>query len=163
MKQLYLKLSLLLFFIIHFILVYGQGSMYVHQLDGKPQKFSVSTIDKITFSGENMLVAFKSMSLKNYPIPGIRYCNFTVISEWNPDNPSYAIRVFPNPTNNEFSIESTIEISEILLYNILGQKLMQVIPDSKIIQLQLNNYSRGVYVLQIMTPEGIMSEKVIKD
>lgn len=163
MKQLYLKISLLLLFVTHFIIVHGQGSMYVHNLDGKHQKFTVSDIDKLTFPGENMLVAFKSTALKNYSIPEIKFCNFKEMPDWDGDRPLYAIRVFPNPTNNDFSIKSTVEITEIILYNILGQKLKQVIPDSDIIHLQLDNYSRGVYLLQIMTPEGILSEKIIKD
>jgi hypothetical protein len=140
--------------------VQGQGRMYVHNLDGKYQSFLVGEIDKLTFSDENMHVAFVSEPLKNYAIPEIKYCNFKFLTDW--DNSQYAIRVFPNPTINEIYIESTIEISEIILYNIIGQKLMTVNPRSGMIKMKLNDFSSGFYVLQMETPEGIILEKIIK-
>lgn len=163
MKPFYFKLGVLLLFITHFTTVYGQGRIYVHTVDGNQQKFLLSDIDKLTFPGDNMLVTFKKTSLKNYPIPEIRYCNFKFVSDWNINHMNYVIRIFPNPIINNFRIESSLEISKIIIYDVIGQKLEEIIADSNVIQLQLNNYSRGVYLLQMMTEEGIFSEKIIKD
>lgn len=162
MKQLFFKLSWLLFLLISFTTAQGQGSIYIHQLNGINEKFLVKDIDRLTFPGENMLVAFKSMSLKNYPIPDIRFCNFKSTSPWDTIDPRYVIRVFPNPTDNKFRIKSSITINELILYDVIGQKLMQMNPGSDIIELQLNDFARGIYLLQMMTYKGVFSEKIIK-
>jgi len=161
MKLLYFKLGFSLLLILQVAMVHGQGSLFVHIQDGKQQQILLSEIDKLTFPGENMLVSFNANPLKNYTIPEIKYCNFRNLLNW--DILRYAIRIFPNPTNNEFRIESTIEINEIILYDIIGQKLMQTTPNTDVIQLQLNNYARGVYVIRMMTPEGVFSQRIIKD
>lgn len=162
MKQLYFKLIVLLLAVINISVVHGQSNMYIHPYNGKQQKILIKDIDKITFPGENMLVSLKSKTSKNSPIPEIKYCNFKLIPDWGVDHPSYVIRVFPNPTKNEFRIESSIVIKEIIMYDVIGQKLKHLTPDSDIIYLQLDNYSKGIYLLQMITYEGIFSEKIIK-
>lgn len=165
MKQLYIKLACHLLFIAYFAnATQAQGRMYVHHTDGKQQSIVLSNIDKLTFSGENMLVTFKTPPVKNYTIAHIKYYNFKYFHSWGPGvNPNYVIRIFPNPTVNEFSIESSVEINEIVLYNMVGQELKHIIPDSDVTTLRLDDYRKGVYVLRIMTAEGILSEKIIKD
>lgn len=162
MKQLCVQLIVLLFLMISFSIVHGQSNMYIHPFYGKQSKITTTDIDKITFPGESMLIALKSKTSTNFPIPEIKYCNFKLIPDRDIEHPNYVIRIFPNPTLNEFRIESSIIIREIVMYDVLGQKLMQLTPESDIIYVQLNNYSKGIYFLQMNTHEGIFSEKIIK-
>lgn len=172
MKGSYIKSGILLLLIIHFSsFLQAQDSLLVHNTNGQQHSFLIGTIDKLTFPGENMLITFKSTSTTNeiisptnYPLSEIQYYNFKYNSDWNPvPTPKYTFRVFPNPTQDEISIESSIPIYEIILYDILGQKLKQVLASPEKTVLSLSNYPAGFYVLQIMTSIGIMSEKIIKN
>ena len=141
----------------------AQESLYVHTMEGKQQSFLLGGIDKLTFPGEDMLITFNSVPSKSYSIADIDYCNFKFIPHWHRlVGPYYDVSIFPNPTDNEFSIESTIEISEITVLDIVGRKIMQVVPTSAITNLQLGNYANGVYIIQIMTAQGPIGQKIIK-
>lgn len=165
MKGSYIKSGILLLLIIHFSsFLQAQDSLLVRNTNGQQHSFLIGTIDKLTFPGENMLITFKSTSTTNYPLSEIQYYNFKYNSDWNPGpTPKYTFRVFPNPTQDKISIESTIPIYEIILYDILGQKLTQVLASPEKTVLSLSSYPSGFYVLQIMTSVGIMSEKIIKN
>lgn len=164
MKKKYIKVGILLLLFTRFtVILQAQESLYVHNVDGKQKFYLIRTIDKLTFPGEDMLITFTSTPSANFPISEIQYCNFKYLPDWNHyPNPLYTIRIFPNPTIKEVSIESDVDIYQITVYNILGQKLTQVLgsPDRTIVPL--SSYSPGCYMLQIMTSAGIVTEKIIK-
>lgn len=165
MKQSFIKSAILWLLVTLFTaFVHAQGGLSVHKTDGKHLSYLIGTIDKLTFPGENMLITFKSTPSTNYLISEIQYCDFKYNPDWDPNfNPTYTIKVFPNPTQDEISIKSAIPIYEVILYNVLGQKLAQVLASPDKTVLSLGNYPAGFYMLQIMTSAGIMSEKIIKN
>lgn len=165
MRQLFLKIGfLLLLFIILTAVTKAQGRLYVHQIDDKQRSYALSGIRKLTFPAENMVMTFNSVPSVSYSLADIQYCNFRFI----PDRHLIAghgivISIYPNPTDNKLIIECSEDISEIILYDIIGRKVMQVLPKTNSSIMQLGNYSNGIYILQIITNRGIIVKEIIKN
>lgn len=86
---------------------------------------------------------------------------FQISSIQQPYN-KYRFSVYPNPTSRIINIEAKA-ITEICLYNNMGQLLYRQIPSTLKNKHTLNmqNYPSGLYILSIRTNNGIFSRKVI--
>lgn len=76
------------------------------------------------------------------------------------------IKVYPNPAKDFVTINSNDfdgELNQINLINIQGQSIFTSITSnqSKIINLPINNFSEGIYMLQLHTNKGILTKKLI--
>jgi hypothetical protein len=75
------------------------------------------------------------------------------------------LQIFPNPTNGECNImvsESMIG-QFISLTNSMGQLLEIKMINHTYIDFDLNNYSDGIYFIQLKTSLGVINQKVIKN
>jgi len=66
-----------------------------------------------------------------------------------------SVSVYPNPSNSVINIELTNEISQMVVYNYVGQVVYeQVITKDKTIQLNVRNYKAGAYLIKFVTTSG---------
>ena len=72
--------------------------------------------------------------------------------------------IFPNPSNGIIHIESKIETSnsELTIYNVIGNKLLNQKIESKNITLDLSLFNSGVYFIEIKNLEGRYFERLVK-
>ncbi len=70
------------------------------------------------------------------------------------------INIFPNPTESILNIQSEIEISNIVIINMLGQKLLSNINQSSI---DVSSLTSGTYFITIETDNGKQTQKFIKN
>lgn len=56
---------------------------------------------------------------------------------------------YPNPVNNQLSLESTKQIDEVGIYNLLGQEVFHVQPKTMTPVLKLNNLQAGTYLMKV--------------
>lgn len=82
----------------------------------------------------------------------------------NINNTKYSI--FPNPTNNQFTIQSNRKLlnATIKLYNITGQIIIQktnLSGDNFVVDL--SDYAKGIYILEIGGGEAVERVKVVKE
>ena len=56
--------------------------------------------------------------------------------------------LYPNPTDGNFHIESGIQIDEIHIYNLNGQKLQSLWPNKKVLTIN-SNLPKGIYLVEI--------------
>ncbi len=77
------------------------------------------------------------------------------------DNPS-TLKIFPNPTTDKISISGE-GITKIIVMNVQGQNIEEIDnnKNQKNIIVDLSNYSYGVYIVKIITTNGILQQKVI--
>jgi hypothetical protein len=87
----------------------------------------------------------------------------------NEKQESISLNVYPNPTNGIFTIECGETKNELIIYNVLGEKIYQ----SQINQLNnlptgqagstidLSNQPNGIYFLQVKTEKGIVDKKIV--
>nr|WP_294780631.1 N-acetylmuramoyl-L-alanine amidase [uncultured Flavobacterium sp.] len=70
--------------------------------------------------------------------------------------------VYPNPTNGilNLNLENNTK-SDVYLYNILGQQLLNTTFEGNEKQLDLNNFDQGIYLLQVVTDGKTSTKKII--
>lgn len=76
------------------------------------------------------------------------------------------IKIYPNPAKDFLTIDCKDfngELNELNLTNIQGQKVYSsnLINQSKTINLPVNNFSDGIYLLQVKTNNGNLTKKII--
>jgi len=80
------------------------------------------------------------------------------------DNQGFAI--YPNPTNGIFTIQSQSNdvISEVKLYDLLGNQILVKKPTLSFVELDLTSYADGVYIVEVTSSDAIKTiKKVIKN
>jgi aminopeptidase N len=87
--------------------------------------------------------------------------NSVTLANSNFDFISNSISVSPNPASNqiEVKIPSSVDLKNVLVYNSIGQKVME----SNSGTLFVTSLSNGVYSVSIETSEGIFHKKFIKN
>lgn len=68
--------------------------------------------------------------------------------------------LFPNPAQNNLNIISEEEIEEVTIFNILGQKVINVQNTN---QIDITSLSKGMYIINIHTAKGMSTEKFVKE
>ncbi|MCF6130115.1 T9SS type A sorting domain-containing protein [Flavobacterium sp. AS60] len=76
-----------------------------------------------------------------------------------PEDTKFDYKLFPNPVENVFEIQSEELIKEVTIYNVLGQKIAQF-KNQK--HYNIEHLSSGTYIIDIKSEEGIITDKIIK-
>lgn len=65
------------------------------------------------------------------------------------------ISLFPNPSNSVVNIELTSDISQLVVYNCVGQIVAEMaIAKDKTVQIDVHNYQAGAYLVKFITNTG---------
>ncbi|SFZ93432.1 Por secretion system C-terminal sorting domain-containing protein [Flaviramulus basaltis] len=68
------------------------------------------------------------------------------------------INVYPNPTLETIYIKSSIPISELSIFDLLGKEMVK---NKNSQQINLSGLSRGIYILQVKANNKVTSKKII--
>jgi hypothetical protein len=103
-----------------------------------------------TVSGSYAVIVFDSICSDT------SVCNSIVIVGVSEQiNSSANIRVFPNPGNSIFTIvRTTAETSTVIIYNVLGKKIMDEIWNSTQLTINTSQFSKGTYYYSIISEKG---------
>jgi len=100
----------------------------------------------------------------------MRCCMTTITVYGIPENDlAKYVDVYPNPAINHLSIRTNhqIQISEIALYDMLGQMLYNtkaVTSENGACHINLANFASGVYMLKVVTTENeVIMKRIIKN
>ncbi|MCP4441008.1 MAG: T9SS type A sorting domain-containing protein [Aureispira sp.] len=108
------------------------------------------------------------ISLVCYEKQGERYgsatnCNvYTSVSTI--ENKDIDIRIYPNPVDDRLTIDfrETVFDGHLNLYSLEGKLIQSKVINDSEMTLNLESYSKGMYILKIRTPEGILTKKIMK-
>ncbi len=67
--------------------------------------------------------------------------------------------VYPNPANNQVRIESAKNIQSVMVYNVMGVLVETIPANSMIVNVNLSQYSNGVYFFNIRQSDGTISNQ----
>lgn len=73
-----------------------------------------------------------------------------------------SITIYPNPTTDSISIETSTPIINIGLYNLLGQKVLSITPSATNINVDLSDIKEGTYFLKVDFKDESKAVKVVK-
>jgi hypothetical protein len=76
--------------------------------------------------------------------------------------PLRGLSVYPNPAVTNVTVKSATAITRLDLYNLHGQKLLQLHPEALEADVSLASYPTGLYLLKVADESGITIEKIIK-
>jgi hypothetical protein len=77
----------------------------------------------------------------------------------NDDN----ITIYPNPATSTFTIESKYQVQSIQIYNLLGEEILNTTPNNNQYTININQFSKGIYFVEIKTENGVVRKKVVKE
>ena len=69
------------------------------------------------------------------------------------------VKVYPNPTKHFVTVEAE-NMTEVSVYNLLGQCVMQKVAEESQTTIDLQNVSEGLYLLRVKTENGIISKRI---
>ena len=72
------------------------------------------------------------------------------------------VSVYPNPTINKINIQSDEQITNVVVYNTLGQMVMNSAPDATNFSMETANLDAGIYFAKLSTEKGSKTVKFIK-
>jgi hypothetical protein len=73
-----------------------------------------------------------------------------------------AIQIYPNPTKNRIAIKTIKPFSQIQLIDVHGRVIAAVYKNSNEIEIDMNNFSNGIYLIKIISENKIETRKIIK-
>ena len=68
--------------------------------------------------------------------------------------------VYPNPAKDKAVIEAQSNIQQVTLMGIKGEMLEDRMTNSNKVELNLEGYSKGIYVVRIVTEDGVATQKI---
>ena len=71
--------------------------------------------------------------------------------------------VYPNPSKNNWNINSSLNIQEIEIYNVLGKKVISKKVNKKEISIDASQLSAGLYIAKIKSGANTKTIKLIKE
>ncbi|WP_178987467.1 T9SS type A sorting domain-containing protein [Winogradskyella schleiferi] len=72
-------------------------------------------------------------------------------------------KVYPNPTQTNWNIESNTTITSISVYDILGKRVSTLTPNTNDIEISTENMQSGIYFARIEGANGSKTVKLIKE
>jgi len=72
------------------------------------------------------------------------------------------LKYYPNPTDQFLNLEYSGTISSIVIYNLMGQKVLAVNPNSTATKVDVSNLHSGTYLMTISSENNSKTIKVIK-
>lgn len=70
--------------------------------------------------------------------------------------------IYPNPVANKLTIESTEQLNEIRIFNVMGQEVRRIIPNALTMEIDMSNLILGIYFIKMYNSESSIIKKVIK-
>jgi len=118
--------------------------------NGNPylDSFQLGGVDYYSASATNQLYIDDIIFVEG-PIMGVGDINTASVS------------VYPTVVNDSFNVSAKSNISEIAVFNTLGQQVMRVVPQSNSAQVNVNSLLSGVYVVKVMAGKEVKTSKIV--
>ncbi len=144
-------------------------TMYVKKGNGTQTAYSLSNLQRITFTAGNVIFGKTDNTTEAYDLSGLQYLSFydfTTGLEKQIQVSSANLITYPNPVDDELNIDLTGSenmdgsISILSLEGKVVQK--QKINGGSIVTLNLSQLPHGIYLCRYMNKKEIKTVKIIK-
>jgi hypothetical protein len=143
------------------------NDLYVYLKNDTRQSFDLENVQKVTFTSTDLVVnkadgSTVPVSFADLKFFSLKYFEVSGNGITAPET-KVAITVSFNPAVADVTVKSAKTITGLELYNLQGQKLLQLHPESLEATLPLAAYPAGVYLIQVADESGITVKKIIKN
>lgn len=88
--------------------------------------------------------------------------NTGVSSVNNSASEDFILKAFPNPANDEITIEADVQLTVVSIYNLQGQKALEVNPNQQVANIDIGHLVAGIYFVKAVTKEEkVVTRKII--
>ena len=126
-------------------------------------------VDPFVYAPTTIPAGIKSLAFRNAPTAGttafiyIDNVSWDVITDlstgaFDTANFSY----YPNPVTDILTLSYSNVISEVVVYNLLGQQVVTAKPNATQTQMDLSGLTNGTYLVRVTSEETVKTIKVIK-
>ena len=143
-------------------------TMYVKPSSGSEATYSINTLRKLTFSGDNILVTSLNGALVTHSKSGNRYIKFNDLTLAT-STPQIGIKVFdvyPNPAQDVLNIlmsDGVQNIDNIQVFTLDGRMVIQQMKvNTSAPQVMVNTLPKGIYLCKITSGNTIKTIKFLK-
>ena len=71
------------------------------------------------------------------------------------------IKIFPNPSDGLFFVELISTGNDVTIYDVQGRPILNKTINTNIARIDLTNYPKGIYVIEIKNKFGIENHKIL--
>lgn len=128
-------------------------SLYIKTKDGVVTSKSLETLDRFTFSNNNLLINYLSGPAETYSLGNISKLTFksgfTGVDELSLSGPA-VMKVYPNPVNDIIYIQNAPEMSyTVSIYRVTGSLVLTTKMSSGEKSIDVSYLSSGLYLLNV--------------
>ncbi|WP_375242028.1 T9SS type A sorting domain-containing protein, partial [Lacinutrix sp.] len=76
---------------------------------------------------------------------------------------SVGFTYYPNPVNNTLTLSAQKEISNVAVFNMLGQEVIRTAPNAVSNDVDMSNLQSGAYFVQVTIGQAVETVRVIKN
>ena len=77
---------------------------------------------------------------------------------------SSSMNIYPNPVNDKLYIETEVEVEKLVVYDIYGRHQVAEIPSCQgYLTIDFSNLTSGVYFVKIVTDNGNVVKRIVKN
>ena len=69
---------------------------------------------------------------------------------------------YPNPVNNELQLNAQKDIQNVAVYNMLGQEVLRMSPNTIESTVDMSGFSQGAYFVQVTIDDSVETIRIIK-
>ncbi|MEM6801131.1 MAG: lamin tail domain-containing protein [Bacteroidota bacterium] len=77
--------------------------------------------------------------------------------------PSTAIKMYPNPAQQQIRLDASLQMERISLINLVGQTMMNIEEEGFEKQINISQLPVGIYTVRVETAQGLWISKLIKN
>ncbi len=74
----------------------------------------------------------------------------------------YNLKLYPNPIEDFLNIDTLEKITEIIIYNQIGQRIKTILPLQNKVKINLSNLTKGFYFIKIKSNNNTIIKQIIK-
>jgi len=165
------KMTVFFAFLLINAVVNAQKTMIVKEKSGTITSFTLNNIDKITFPTGNVKVQCINSTFNTFILNNVQHLNFSIptgITDLM--NSELKLNLFPNPANNQISLQynaSKSEYTTIFIFDIQGKlvykKIVKSNQGSNTEIIPVDNLQTGLFYCRLQSGSEIVCSKFIKN
>jgi len=161
---------LLMILLIISIINTNAQSLFVYFNDGVVNEYPLSSVSKITFSNNNMILHKTDESILTWAISDIRKYNYNITTSIKEEDnlSNIDVLIYPNPSNGNFKIDYQVNQKGSVNISIIaadGRLIKNLFNANKNIGTYFLNYNSnlaaGNYFVKIQNENNITTKKII--
>ena len=78
------------------------------------------------------------------------------------DNFMSTVVSYPNPVKTYWNVKAEQTITDIVIYNLFGQRILSITPNMSDASLNMSEFKSGIYLVHVISDEGTKIMKVLK-